>query len=58
MQKLNPDECITPDYPYCPFCEYGLVIYPEDGYGYYDDCEMVDWICLYNPSANNDKSGE
>lgn len=56
MKKLNPDECITPDYPYCPWCEYGLVIYPEDGY--YDDCEMVDWVCLYNPSADNDKSGE
>lgn len=49
--------CITPEYPYCPWCEYGLVVYPEDADSIYCDCE---WICLYEPneSENKDKSGE
>lgn len=49
MEDKSFSNCITPECPYCPLCEYGLVVYPEDGYGYYDDSEFVDWVCCYEP---------
>ena len=35
------ENCIMPEQPYCPCCQYGYIYYPEDGDG--TECE---WICL------------
>lgn len=41
--------CITPEYPYCPTCKYGLVIWPEWVETYEDTFDATcEWRCLYN----------
>lgn len=57
--EINPsdkkvEKCIMPEQPYCPACEYGYIVYPEDADSIYGDCE---WYCLYEPNSI-DKSGK
>lgn len=40
---MNNKKCIMPEQPYCPICEHGLVVYPEDAASTDGDCE---WVCL------------
>lgn len=38
------NKCIMPEMPYCPACEYGMIIYPEDADNIYD--VDPEWVCL------------
>ena len=45
----NKENCISPEYPYCPGCKYGLVLYPEWVETYEDTYHCTcDWICTRN----------
>ena len=41
---LNNDNCIMPEMPYCPCCQYGSVIYDEES-----DTATTEWVCMYDP---------
>ena len=36
-------KCVMPDMPYCPCCEYSVIVYPEGATNIYDDDPQ--WIC-------------
>lgn len=40
--------CITPEMPYCPACEYGRVVYPEwvETYEETKGC-ACEWVCMF-----------
>jgi len=38
------EKCIMPEMPYCPCCEHGLIIYPED-VNSIEGCD-TQWVCL------------
>lgn len=41
---LNNDNCIMPEMPYCPACEYGCIVPDEES-----DNTFTEWVCLYSP---------
>lgn len=53
LEYIKKEGCIMPECPYCPACDYGHVIYPEDTMPEYTECE---WHCLFRPERNDDET--
>lgn len=49
------DRCVMPEMPYCPCCEHGIVVYPEDATSEDVDCE---WVCLLQGKEEAEKGGK
>lgn len=50
-QNLESSKCITPDLPYCPCCQYGMVIHEDSAY-FGEDDTFTKWVCLLeNPDS-------
>lgn len=55
LAYLKEESCIMPECPYCPACEYGLIIYPEDTMPGEEDV-VTEWRCLFEPERNDDET--
>lgn len=51
----NEHSCIMPECPYCPSCDYGLIIYPEDAMPGDEDIR-TEWRCLYDPEVKENEA--
>ena len=50
MEHKNRANCISPDMPYCPGCQYGHIGYKDEDYGSPEPPTDCEWGCTYNPS--------
>lgn len=45
---MNDENCIMPENPYCPYCQYGYIEYPDPE----DDTTTI-WHCLRDPEKGD-----
>ena len=41
MDKVSQNYCIMPEQPYCPCCDFGLMLHSFE-----DSDEFCEWVCL------------
>lgn len=55
LEYMKKESCIMPECPYCPACEYGLIVYPEDMMPGEEDVS-TEWRCLFEPERNDNET--
>ena len=41
------DDCIMPEMPYCPSCQYGYIVHDDSDYDGYEQPVFCNWECLF-----------
>lgn len=54
LRKMSDNNCIMPEMPYCPACEYGHIVYKDEDYDGIEPPTECEWVCTLKKEADTD----